>query len=69
MHRNRGVDGSETDGHIRICYNFLDIDSNTNTDQILDGYPDTDQMLDGYPDTDRISDIYKYDYGYISDIK
>jgi hypothetical protein len=30
---------------------------------------DTDQVFDGYPDRDRISNGYIYKYGYISKIK
>jgi hypothetical protein len=59
----RDVNGLDTDDNGLTAFAsiiiFLDMDSDTNMDQIFDEYPDMDQ----------ISDRYKYEYGYISDIK
>jgi hypothetical protein len=53
----RDVNGLDTDG-------YQDTDSNTDS---LD--TNMDQIFNGYPDMDRTSDGYKYEYGYILNIK
>jgi hypothetical protein len=40
----------------------LDIDLNTDIDQVLDRYLDIDQIFDGYSDTDQVLDRYSVSF-------